>query len=133
MTTKRFDKAVTQLYTAFNEGTLNAYDCTACAVGNMVGAKNDEDWAMHTSDGTFLGVGTDKEVFYHPPKHKDYTEKELQNIEYIFLKAFDFGHIKGTDKQAQYKGLMAVIEYLAQLDNIKIPDTTIEQFKQVLI
>lgn len=32
---ERFTNAVTKLYNAFHKGTLNAWDCKACAVGNI--------------------------------------------------------------------------------------------------
>lgn len=124
---KRFNKAVTQLYEAFNNGTLNAFDCQHCAVGNL--CQVEFEWAMHTADlGSLKGTS-----FYNPPKHKDFSEEELFNIEKIFLEAFNGDTIlSGRDKEAQFKGLMAVIEYLAKLDNIKVPQITVKQFETVL-
>ena len=43
-TTKRFQEATEKLYKAFNEGTLNAFHCTACAVGTLV---DTNFWSMH--------------------------------------------------------------------------------------
>ena len=48
-TTKRFEDAVTKLYTAFHEGKLDAFDCSACAVGNML--DNEGSWGNYI--GTF--------------------------------------------------------------------------------
>ena len=80
-TTKRFEESATKLYNAFNEGTLNAFDCKACAIGSMLGTG--EDWMMNRiSRGKLEG----KSYFYQAPLHKDYTEEEeLFNTEKIFL------------------------------------------------
>ena len=79
-TTKRFEESVAKLYEAFNTGKLNAFDCRACAIGNMLGTG--EDWAMNNiSIGKLVG----KYFMYSPPIHKDYTEEELFNTEKVFL------------------------------------------------
>lgn len=124
-TTKRFEEATTKLYNAFNKGTLDAYNCKACAVGNLVGHGN---WAMHTNNLRSMEGMT----FYKPPSHKDYNEEELFNIERTFLQKFDAGNIDGRNKEAQFNGLMAVIDYLAELDNIQVTRITIEKFEEVL-
>ena len=120
--TKRFENAITKLYTAFHNGTLDAFDCKSCAVGNIVG------------HGEWNGLGgtVDRETLLvlHPslqskiddyPDGNGYSGMEYENIEYVFMGAWQGLQPKGYDKDAQFKGLCAVIEYLAELDNIPNP------------
>jgi hypothetical protein len=145
-TTKRFDEAEAVLYKAFNEGTLNANDCTACAVGNM--CNTDNKWYM----GNSLTEIRDKDSYEGgSPKHEYYKGLELFQVERVFLKAhqdyaLEFGviqtpcelfsnHIQGKilkNKQAQFNGLMAVLNYLAELDDIETIDEQYSKFKVVL-
>ena len=145
-TTKRFDEAEAVLYKAFNEGTLNANDCTACAVGNM--CNTDNKWHM----GNSLAEIRDKDSYEGgSPKHKYYKGLELFQVERVFLKAhqdyaLEFGMIQTPDeliydyivgnilknRQAQFNGLMAVLNYLAELDNIETIDEQYSKFKVVL-
>ena len=116
-TTKRFDKAVTKLYTAFHEGTLNAFRCQACAVGNIVGHGN---WfgfsGCGLEDGKF-NKNTSNHFEY--PNDSYYSPKELREIEYLFLNAWNGDcKLNGYDKERQFKGLSAVVEYLCELDRI---------------
>jgi len=133
-TTKRFDEAEAVLYKAFNEGTLNANDCTACAVGNMCNTAN--KWHM----GNSLTEIRDKDSYEGgSPKHKYYKGLELFQVERVFLKAhqdyaLELGVIGNIikNKQAQFNGLMAVLNYLAELDNIETIDEQYSKFKVVL-
>jgi hypothetical protein len=145
-TTKRFDEAEAVLYKAFNEGTLNANDCTACAVGNMCNTAN--KWHM----GNYLAEIRDKDSYEGgSPKHEYYKGLELFQVERVFLKAHqDYAleleviqtptdllslRIKSKllkNKQAQFNGLMAVLNYLAELDNIETIDEQYSKFKVVL-
>ena len=133
-TTKRFEEAVTKLYKAFHEGTLDAMDCQHCAVGNLVGSKN---WVIHG-----IPIGEENRIVNCFENKTGYSRKELTIIEHIFI----FGSKKGQNltklfsnsisksdvisfkkteeeqKELQFKGLCAVIKYLAELDNI--PDPT---------
>lgn len=120
-TTKRFDEAVTKLYNAFHENRLIGMDCKACAVGNI--CNNSDEWNNITykfllnynleDNLNILGFG--------------YSAYELITIEMIFL--FGYKEYKGRkkysnhdntiiDKEQQFKGLCAVVEYLCELDNI---------------
>jgi len=146
-TTKRFDEAEAVLYKAFNEGTLNANDCTACAVGNMCNIDN-EIWHMGNS---LTEIGDKDSYGGGSPKHKYYKGLELFQVERVFLKAhqdyaLEFGMIQTPDeliydyivvnilknRQAQFNGLMAVLNYLAELDNIETIDEQYSKFKVVL-
>lgn len=122
---ERFTNAVTKLYNAFHNGTLNAWDCTMCAVGSI--CDNTASWALFRVDGFNTG-----EANYVTPKTgylkhaKDSVEKslgyspvELINIEKIFLDNFN-GKASNLrrDKEAQFNGLCAVVGYLCELEGI---------------
>jgi hypothetical protein len=85
------------------------------------------------------------------PKHKYYKGLELFQVERVFLKAHQdyalelgviraprelfWDHIEGKlvkNKQAQFNGLMAVLNYLAELDDIETIDEQYSKFKVVL-
>lgn len=116
-TTERFEKAVTKLYNAFHEGTLNAFACEACAVGNIVGHGN---WAFQN----VVDFSVYKAIYKEPvPNDSGYNVDELMKIEKIFLLNFPIEERclfngNGRDKNNQFKGLCAVVEYLCELDGI---------------
>ena len=125
-TTKRFENAVMKLYNAFHENRLEAYDCTACAVGNI--CNNTSEWAKMTIPYRENGSFSQEVV-------EGYSIPELAEIEYRFMFGrnkkhshlnhllFKSGEISdfGLVKDVQFKGLCAVVEYLAELDNIPNP------------
>jgi hypothetical protein len=124
-TTKRFENAVMKLYNAFHENRLNGLKCEACAVGNM--CDNDYRW---NSDRDSIIANRNIPLNYQ--EKTGYSAFELRNIEYLFmmgLRVKKLGEIPDTpkwsntdkDKDAQFKGLCAVVEYLAELDNIPNP------------
>ena len=136
-TTKRFEESATKLYNAFNEGTLNAFDCKACAIGSMLGTG--EDWAMHCVDfGELNTLKAHKTLgsLYKAPYHKDYSEEEILNVERVFLtewvKEDKLNIVHGRDKEIQFNGLMAVLNYLAELDNIQSIEDQYNKFKTVI-
>lgn len=122
-TTERFERAVSKLYNAFHENRLNAMDCKACAVGNI--CDNSDEWAHY---GIFYVNGWGEieshkncEVLRKSTKtiqKTGYSPLELQQVEKIFLNSL---REDLEVKQQQYNGLCAVVEYLAQLDNIPNP------------
>lgn len=118
-TTERFEKAVSKLYTAFHKGELDAMDCSACAVGNIVGHSDWDGWAFNRIGARFIGLEEPKVFSFRYPTDSDYTSEELKIIEYVFLKEWDNAKsANGKDKEIQFKGLCAVVEYLCELDNI---------------
>ena len=137
-TTKRFDEAFTKLYNAFNDGILNAGFCDACAVGTLCG---NGEWHMGNSLPNIT-----REYSGGAPHHKSYSAEELFNIEVIFLKAHkkwgEENNIRITpysddtalmeSKEAQFHGLIAVINYLAELDGIESIETSYNKLKDVL-
>ena len=130
-TSKRFDNAVTKLYNAFHNGELNSMSCSRCAVGNI--CDNKTEWNRVTGSTLRLEnyVGDVKEII----DKTGYSPQELSNIEALFMfgsadrktrsewadvlnGSIDFYSVKMTKKEAQFKGLCAVVEYLCELDNI---------------
>jgi hypothetical protein len=133
---KRFENAALILYNAFNNGTLDQNRCEACAVGNLLGHS---DWfGSSNTSKTAIFVKAHKRkpisIGSSAKNTSNYKINELSNIEKIFLNSFVGLRIKEEkSKDNQYKALMNVLEYLAELDGITIPEVTIESFKSVLI
>lgn len=120
-TTPRFDAAVSKLYNAFHNGTLNAMDCKACAVGNI--CDNTSDWAYNNFK-----------------TNTGYSANELEEIESLFMSGskpngkcwFDFDKkylgkgyygwdakfVKSENEDLVFFAMCKVIEYLCELDNI---------------
>lgn len=134
-TTERFENAVTKLYKAFHEGTLDALNCKYCAVGNI--CNNESFWAIATNNFKENNLKTNSEYLddvdeYLKKTGVGYSLIEIATIEKTFLVALGFVipfneiiwsifHENAKDKEIQFKGLCAVIEYLAELDNIPNP------------
>jgi len=84
----RLENAITKLYTAFHEGTLDALDCTKCAVGNI--CNNHEEWK-----DSFILVETKESIKYHNFKANEliletgYSHLELANVEQIFVNGYN--------------------------------------------
>jgi len=131
-TTKRFEESATKLYSAFNEGTLNAMDCTFCAVGNL--CNNETYWSKLYDEATGKDNIPDE---VKVKKVTGYNMDEINNIESLFM----YGTIAGTTrlwhpqdmtKENQFDGLMAVLNYLAELDNIQSIEEQYDKFKTVI-
>ena len=130
--TKRFEESATKLYNAFNEGTLNAMDCTFCAVGNL--CNNETYWSKFHDEATGKDNIPDE---VKVKKVTGYNMDEINNIESLFM----YGTIAGTTrlwhpqdmtKENQFDGLMAVLNYLAELDNIQSIEQQYNKFKTVI-
>ena len=130
--TKRFEESATKLYNAFNEGTLNAMDCTFCAVGNL--CNNETYWSKLYDEATGKDNIPDE---VKVKKVTGYNMNEINNIESLFM----YGTIAGTTrlwhprdmtKENQFDGLMAVLNYLAELDNIQSIEQQYDKFKTVI-
>ena len=136
-TTKRFEESATKLYSAFNEGTLNAFDCEHCGVGSLV--EKGQDWTMHcvySGELSSLKAHKTTESLYIAPIHKDYSEEELFNVEEVFLREWvkvdKLNSAHARDKEIQFNGLMAVLNYLAELDSIQSIEEQYDKFKTVI-
>ena len=115
-TTKRFENAVMKLYNAFHSNELKAMKCSACAVGNI--CDNTLSWSFRRNvifnGNKFTSYVYEEEKDF---KKNGYSISELVEIERIFLNE----NITIENKETQFKGLCAVVEYLAELDNIPNP------------
>lgn len=102
----RLENAITKLYTAFHEGTLDAYSPCYCAVGNLLGG------AIWTRDG----LGTKITMLKGCLNTSGYSGMELAKIEVIFIES-DCTHCELPKKENQFLGLCEVVAYLCKLDN----------------
>ncbi len=115
-TTKRFENAVSKLYNSFHENRLEGEICTACAVGNICDGRG--DWfAFRLLKNNGKQSYYNMEIANEIVSKSGYTSKELLKVEDLFLKAVE----KRENKETQFQGLCAVVEYLAELDNIPNP------------
>ena len=121
----RLEKAITKLYTAFHHGTLNPEDCHHCAVGNI--CDNLDTWKHLTEQhgSTRLSyLGRLNEGFGR--RVNGYSPSELLTIEALFLRGCGYRlpfrrsekKVDPRDKEAQFNGLCAVVEYLCALDGV---------------
>ena len=117
-TTERFTNAVTKLYNAFHNGTLNTMSPCACAVGSIVG--NDR-WIENFIYRPFARRSDEmSDKFNIDIQKTGYSQKELQYVEKIFIETVhpDETTYNNETKDRQFKGLCAVVEYLCELDGI---------------
>lgn len=125
-TSFRLEQAISKLYRAFHNNTLNPECCFQCAVGNIL--DNKDAW-KHLSDqhGSLQlnYVGLVNQNFGR--KFNGYSPLELLNIEAKFLKgcgyALPLNHL-GTkpknpkDKEVLFNGLYETVSFLCALDGV---------------
>jgi len=111
---KRFTDAVTKLYNAFHDGTLEYGDCQKCAVGNIVGHG---EWYFNCPSDLFKGKEIKEDQFEISLNESGYSVKELATVEKKFIMAFSENN-DSENRLTQFNGLCAVVEYLCELDNI---------------
>jgi len=118
-TTERFENAVMKLYNAFHSNKLNANHCQMCAVGNICDNKSEWEYAGDFYTGYYKIASIEDEIYGEELISKTgYSPNELVEVERLFMKACEY---KEGSKDQQFKGLCAVVEYLAKLDNIPNP------------
>lgn len=121
----RLEQAITKLYTAFHSGSLDPENCHHCAVGNI--CDNFDTWKHLTEShgSTRLSyLGRLNEAVGR--RINGYSPSELLTIETVFLQACGYTlpfrrgekKVDPRDKEAQYRGLCAVVEYLCALDGV---------------
>lgn len=125
-TTKRLEKALNKLYTAFHNSTLNAECCNYCAVGNI--CDNTDSWKHLSDSHGSLQLNYVGKVHQNlGRKFHGYTPLELLKIESEFLKGCGYilplNHKNPkpkdpTSKETLFNGLCAAVEYLCFLDDI---------------
>jgi hypothetical protein len=121
----RFDKAMTKLYSAFHNNTLNPENCKQCAVGNIL--DNTDSW-KHLTD-----VHGSVKLNYVGLVHQNlgrtfngYTPLDLLKIEAAFLagcgyrlgKNFCYKPDSPIQNDVLFNGLCEVVSVLCQLDKI---------------
>ncbi len=135
-TPARLDRALSKLYTALYDGSLNPECCVACAVGNI--CDNNDVWKNFTDSHGSLKlnyIGQVNEAF--GKRLYGYLPSELLQIEAVFLKACGYelpirrGHSKPDNPQSQevlFNGMRAVVQFLCELDNVADVMELQEQF-----
>lgn len=130
-----FENTVGILVKAYLDGTLLKGDCCACAVGNICAASlgyevfvagRNAEWSESTAAWGRVFM-TDRNRQLKDTKwlkHKEvarqitatgYDWKQLARIEYAFETA-----AAGIDDQAEFAGLMAVVDVLADIHGIDL-------------
>lgn len=124
-TSQRFDAAVSKLYNAFHNNTLNPLCCNQCAVGNIL---DNKDYWKHLSDYhgslrlNYVGL-----VHQNLGKRfNGYSPVELLQMESVFLKACGYqlplesnaNQKKSITKDTLFQGLEAVVSTLCELDTL---------------
>lgn len=102
---EQFDKSIQLLVKAYFDGSLNAWDCTSCAVGNLVGHGS---W-------TFKGDSVNtREIKIRPEKSNPtiYTPRELGKIEWAFTRAVNYMAFNRPVDEDNFNGLMNVVDVL---------------------
>lgn len=125
-TTPRFDTAITKLYKAFHNDTLNPDDCKKCAVGNLLDHTDSWQYLTDKHGSTRLNyIGIVHQNLGR--RFQGYTPLELLLIEASFLKGcgytgLDRGPLRrpenSRDKETLFNGLCEVVNILCQLDDI---------------
>ena len=135
--TKRIQKAIDILLDAYNENRLEANDCEACAVGNLVayGLPKDLDENLYLklnykwSDlfHTFMmeqqiNKGALRDPFVVKSiEATDFTWEELAKIEFAFESTFHKYNIidRKSKKESQLKALEEVVKVMMSFDEIE--------------
>ena len=123
-TSIRFENAITKLYNAFQNDTLNPEDCRQCAIGTIL--DNNDSW-KHMTD-IHGSVRLNYVGLVHQNlgrKFNGYTPLELLKIEASFLNGCGYRLGKHfchkpdyMDKVILFNGFCEVVKTLCQLDHI---------------
>lgn len=149
--TPRFEKAYNALYNAFMNDTLAKGTCKACAVGNIVanamGASvtskyNCEVYNTFWSNIFYTPTNTREQIIRRNDScEKDlevlteYSWEEMAKVEYAFERATKIhytyynSHTPQKIMEDQFNGLMAVMDVLIELDEVKEGNSYKETFK----
>ena len=125
-TSYRLEQAISKLYKAFHNNTLNPECCFQCAVGNIL--DNKDAWknlSDHHGSLQLNYVGLVNQNFGR--KFNGYSPLELLNIEAKFLKGCGYSlplNRLGTkpknpkDKEVLFNGLCDTVAFLCALDGV---------------
>jgi hypothetical protein len=157
--TQRFEKAYNSLYNAFMNDTLAKGTCVACAVGNILAdalggkiSKKGYEFACSISNTWwntfFITVDNEQTIFDDNndiPAYgrlKDltgYSVEELAKIEFAFetntkIRFINYPFVtEERIMEDQFRGLMAVMDVMIELDNIEEGRKYKETFKNKFI
>jgi hypothetical protein len=157
--TPRFDKAYNALYKAFMNNTLAKGTCTACAVGNIVadamGGKvsirghnfvcdvHNTWWSnffiTFDNEQTIFDDYNDIPAYGRLKELTGYSVEELSKIEFAFetnTKISFNEYFSSNEEQImedQFNGLMAVMDVMIKLDDVKEGEKYKETFKNKFI
>lgn len=132
---KLFNETIDKLVKAYFEGTLRHRQCSACAVGNIIGTDrwmyhfytSKKQQEPHNQAIPIRIYRKDKEYIQakwspieNPFPYSDYSMQELMEIEWAFETA-DMG--KNRDDW-EFNGLMKVVEVLQKIHECDAATTT---------
>ena len=125
-TSARLEQAISKLYKAFHNNTLNPECCKSCAVGNIL--DNTDTW-KHLTEGhgslNLTYVGKVNEAFGR--KLNGYSPLELLKIEAAFLSGCGYklplsrknrDSINRSSKEVMFNGMCAAVAILCELDDV---------------
>jgi|TARA_R110000751_G_scaffold3752_2_gene17658 hypothetical protein len=125
-TSARLEQAISKLYTAFHNNTLNPECCKSCAVGNIL--DNTDTW-KHLTEGhgslNLTYVGKVNEAFGR--KLNGYSPLELLKIEAAFLNGCGYklpllrknrDSVNRSSKEVMFNGMCAAVAILCDLDGV---------------
>lgn len=123
-TSTRFENAITKLYTAFLNDTLNPEDCNQCAIGTILDHK--DSWRHMTNIHGSVHLNYVGLVHQNLGRRfNGYTPLELLKIEASFLNGCGYRLDKHfchkpdyIDKTILFNGLSEVVATLCQIDHI---------------
>ncbi len=133
-TTERFDRAIKALVKGFFNETLIASNCCACAVGNIVAGGFGGEVIPYRGGFAMLLNGkisrvngewfvpTDEVVLRQCIDASGYTLKELRRIERVFIEATAKFYSDFKSNEANYHGLMAVVDVLLEIEGMNKQD-----------
>ncbi|WKK66455.1 Na(+)-translocating NADH-quinone reductase subunit F [Lutimonas zeaxanthinifaciens] len=134
--TKRLERALDKMYTAFYKGELDPEDCKHCAVGNI--CDNYDTWKYFTDiHGSrklnYLGNLNE----YLGRKINGYSPAELIMTEAVFLRACGYTLTRSQKllkpakiitNEMMFNGLCAAVDYLCRLDGV---ENVMDQYKEL--
>lgn len=136
--TQRFRNAFDALTSAYVNGTLQHDNCTACAVGNIATYsgvdlnKAGPIWYNYILDRreSFVDRRDGFKSAMQVVKRTGYKIDEIDRIESTFEGTVkDYLLDSDDEDQAQYQGLIKVVELLAELDDLDMSEQ-VQNFKE---
>jgi len=146
MTLETYENGVNILITAYRNSTLFHGKCEACAVGNLLGGQSEWRFVIGTTNLNKGSSSVQQLGKYYLDKGKDLIDKSPYTVDEITAieRAFEMAIFNMFDniperrhfviyhpKKAQYMGLCAVLDVMAEMIEDK-PTTDTSQSKEEL-